>query len=258
MHRLMFVLVSVLAPATIVRADPRRSLGTGRSLGHFFGATRYRRSTSNQTGDNIKGTFAGATFECQLRSGVLRGEPAQRQNPPNGTIRLTVRGNDIQAEGSDEDGPFDFVARRPPALPAAPRAHPVHADEVLQLLLVEIRAGASHRFGRPRRHLERGRRRDHASGHTLAGRQPADRSLLCGRRLAWRYPGCDARTESASLATRRVSAINRPKCTGTPVLPRPAVRQTRNRFLEQLDAATRCRRGPPHQAFGTPQEHRCL
>jgi amidase len=122
MHRLMFVLVSVLTPATIV-AQPAALSGDWQVTQRFFGATHYATLHVDQTGDNIKGAFAGATFECQLRSGVCEGSLRNGTNPPNGTIKLTVRGNEIQADGSDEDGPFDFVARRPPAPPAAPRTH---------------------------------------------------------------------------------------------------------------------------------------
>ena len=44
-------------------------------------------------------------------------------DPPNGTIRLTLEGSEIRAEGSDADGPFDFVARRPAVPTGAPRTH---------------------------------------------------------------------------------------------------------------------------------------
>jgi amidase len=122
MYRLMFLLLSVLAPAAIPAQSAALS-GDWQVTQHFFGATRYVTLHVDQTGDNVKGTFAGTTFECQLRPGTCEGSLRDGTNPPKGTIRLTVRGDEIQAEGSDEDGPFDFVARRPPATPAAPRTH---------------------------------------------------------------------------------------------------------------------------------------
>ncbi|RPH54774.1 MAG: hypothetical protein EHM89_18110, partial [Acidobacteria bacterium] len=109
MHPLMFVLVSVLTPATIV-AQPAALSGDWQVTQRFFGATRYATLHIDQTGDNVKGTFAGATFECQLRPGVCAGSLRNGTNPPNGTIRLTVLGNEIQAEREDEDRQIELVA----------------------------------------------------------------------------------------------------------------------------------------------------
>src|SRR6476646_10371797 len=114
MYRLMFLLLSVLLPVTTAAQSAALS-GDWQVTQHFFGATRYMTLHVDQSGDDVKGTFGGTTFECQLRSGICEGSLRDATNPPKGTIRLTVRGNEIQAEGSDEDGPFDFVARRRPA-----------------------------------------------------------------------------------------------------------------------------------------------
>ena len=77
MHRLMLLLLTALVPATIA-AQPAALSGDWQVTMHFFGATRYATLHVDQTGDNLKGTVAGTTFECQLRSGALRGEPPQR------------------------------------------------------------------------------------------------------------------------------------------------------------------------------------
>jgi hypothetical protein len=103
MHPLMFVLVSVLTPATIV-AQPAALSGDWQVTQRFFGATRYATLHIDQTGDNVKGTFAGATFECQLRPGVCAGSLRNGTNPPNGTIRLTVLGNESRRRGRTRMG----------------------------------------------------------------------------------------------------------------------------------------------------------
>jgi acetamidase/formamidase len=118
----MFLLLSLLLPAAAI-AQPVDLSGDWQVTMHFFGATRYPTLHVDQTGDQVKGKFAGTTFDCQLKSGLCEGTLRSGTNPANGTIKLTVHGNEIQAEGSDADGPFDFVARRPPAQTATPRTH---------------------------------------------------------------------------------------------------------------------------------------
>jgi acetamidase/formamidase len=122
MHRLIVLFLSVLLPVTTA-AQPADLSGDWQVILHFFGATRYATLHVDQTGDSVKGTFGGTTFECQLRSGRCEGSMRDGTGPPRGTIALSVRPDGIQANGSDEDGPFDFVARRQPAPPAAARTH---------------------------------------------------------------------------------------------------------------------------------------
>ena len=123
MHRLMFALVSVLTPATIV-AQPAALSGDWQVTQHFFGATRYATLHVDQTGDNIKGSFAGATFECQLSVRRLRGEPAQRDESAE---------RDDQVDGPRQRNPGGGVGRgwavrfrRPPSAGPARGTHRAH------------------------------------------------------------------------------------------------------------------------------------
>ena len=88
---------------------------------HFFGSTQYAILHLEQTGEKVTGTIFGTEIECQLKSTMCAGTVRDGINPPNGTIRLMLEGSEIQAEGSDGDGPFDFVARRPVVPTGAPR-----------------------------------------------------------------------------------------------------------------------------------------
>jgi len=121
MHRSLLVLVVLLAPATL----PAQSTLSGdwQVTAHQLGSTRYGLLRLQQAGEKVTGTIFGLTIECQLQSTVCAGPIRVGNDPPNGTIRLTIKGAEIQAEGSDEDGPFDFVARRPAAASGPPRTH---------------------------------------------------------------------------------------------------------------------------------------
>ena len=111
----------MLAPATLLGQSTLS--GDWQATVHLFGSTRYTILHLEQTGEKITGTIFGTKIECQLQSTVCAGTVREGDAPPNGTIRLTLKGSEIQAEGSDADGPFDFVARRPAAPSGAPRTH---------------------------------------------------------------------------------------------------------------------------------------
>jgi acetamidase/formamidase len=121
MRRPLLALVVLLAPATPL-AQSNLS-GDWQVTAHQLGSTRYAVLRLEQAGEKVTGTIFGTRIECQLQSTVCAGTIRVGNDPPNGTIRLTIKGGEIQAEGSDEDGPFDFVARRPVAPSGPPRTH---------------------------------------------------------------------------------------------------------------------------------------
>ena len=121
MRRPLLAFLMIFTPATLL-AQSNLS-GDWQATAHQFGSTQYFILHIEQTGEKVTGTIFGATIECQLQSTVCAGTLRERSDRPNGTIRLTITGNEIQAEGSDPDGPFDFVARRPVAPSGAPRTH---------------------------------------------------------------------------------------------------------------------------------------
>lgn len=117
---LLAVLIMV-TPATLVGQS--NLAGDWQATVHVFGSTQYATIHFEQMGDKVTGTIFGTTIECQLQSTVCAGTVREGNDPPNGTIRLTIKDSEIQAEGSDTDGPFDFVARRPVTATATPRTH---------------------------------------------------------------------------------------------------------------------------------------
>ena len=121
MRQPLFALLMMLMPAPMLAQSTLS--GDWQATVHLFGSTRYGILHLEQTGDKVTGTISGSTIECQLQSTVCVGTVREGNDPPNGTIRLTVKGNEIQAEGSDADGPFDFVARRPLVSTESPRTH---------------------------------------------------------------------------------------------------------------------------------------
>lgn len=121
MRRPLLALLVTLTPATLL-AQSNLS-GDWQATVHQFGSTQYGLLHLEQTGEKVIGTIFGARIACQLQATVCAGTVREGNDPPNGTIRLTIKGSEIQAEGSDADGPFEFVARRPVMPSGAPRTH---------------------------------------------------------------------------------------------------------------------------------------
>lgn len=121
MRRTLLALVMMLTPATLLGQSTLS--GDWQATVHLFGSTRYTILHLEQTGEKVTGTIFGNRIECQLQSAVCAGTVREGNDPPNGTIRLTITSSEIQAEGSDADGPFDFVARRPVMPNGPPRTH---------------------------------------------------------------------------------------------------------------------------------------
>jgi amidase len=121
MRRTLLALLMMLTPGTLL-AQSNLS-GDWEATAHLFGSTQYTILHLEQTSEKVTGTIFGTKIECQLQSTVCDGTVRRGDGPPNGTIRLTLKGSEIQAEGSDANGPFDFVARRPVLSRAAPRTH---------------------------------------------------------------------------------------------------------------------------------------
>jgi acetamidase/formamidase len=92
--------------------------GDWQTTARRLGATQYMILNLVQDGEKITGTFGGLKIECALRNNVCEGDLRRGTNPPNGKIKLTVKGSEILGEGTDQDVPVTFVARRPPAPPA--------------------------------------------------------------------------------------------------------------------------------------------
>ncbi len=91
---------------------------------HFSDRRSHEILHLDQNGDKVTGTiFETEDSNVSCNRTCAREPFATGNDPPNGTIRLTLEGSEIQAEGSDADGPFDFVARRPTVLTGAPRTH---------------------------------------------------------------------------------------------------------------------------------------
>jgi acetamidase/formamidase len=121
MRRLLPALLLMLTPSTLLGQSTFS--GDWQATVHFFGSTQYATIHLEQTGEKVTGTIFGTKIECQVQATVCAGTVREGENPPNGTIRITLKGSEIQAQGSDTDGPFDFVARRPVAPSGAPRTH---------------------------------------------------------------------------------------------------------------------------------------
>jgi amidase len=121
MRRPLLTLLLMLTPAALLGQSTLS--GDWQATVHFFGSTQYATIHFEQAGDKVTGTIFGTKIDCQLQGTVCAGTVREGDDPPNGTIRITLKGGEIQAEGSDTDGPFDFVARRPVMPSGTPRTH---------------------------------------------------------------------------------------------------------------------------------------
>jgi len=123
MRRLFLGLLGVLSPVTLL-AQPASLSGDWQATVHLFGSTQYAVLHLEQTGEKVIGTIFGTRIECQLRAGVCEGTLGDGTTRPSGAIKMTLRGSEIQGEGSRDDAPIEFVARRPPATGGGtPRTH---------------------------------------------------------------------------------------------------------------------------------------
>ena len=121
MRRPLLALLMMVTPAALLGQS--KLSGDWQATVHFFGSTQYAIIHFEQTGDKVTGTIFGTKIECQLQATVCTGTVREGSDPPNGTIRITLKGSEIQGQGSDTDGPFDFVARQPAPTSGAPRTH---------------------------------------------------------------------------------------------------------------------------------------
>ena len=121
MRRPLLALLMMLTPAALLGQTDLS--GDWQATVHFFESTQYATLHLEQSGDKVTGTMFGTTIECQLHAAVCAGRVREGNDPPNGTIRITLKGTEIHAEGSDADGPFEFVARRAVVTTGAPRTH---------------------------------------------------------------------------------------------------------------------------------------
>ena len=75
----------------------------------------------DQSGDQISGTFGPVKLAGTFRNGVI--DAKSDESGRQGTLTATVKGNEMEGGGQDEEGPFTFTARRAPTATAAPVSH---------------------------------------------------------------------------------------------------------------------------------------
>jgi hypothetical protein len=97
MRRPLLTLLLMLAPATLLGQSSLS--GDWQATVHFFGSTQYATIHFEQAGDKVTGTIFGTKIDCQLQGTVCAGTVREGDDPPNGTIRITLKGGEIQAEG---------------------------------------------------------------------------------------------------------------------------------------------------------------
>lgn len=72
----------------------------------------------DQSGDRISGSFGPVKLTGTLRNGVI--ETTSDEHGRKGTLTATVKGDEMEGGGRDEEGPFTFTARRPHAATGSP------------------------------------------------------------------------------------------------------------------------------------------
>lgn len=120
---LRFLAVGLVLVTTGLCAQSTSVAGDWQTTANQLGAVQYFILHLNQDGARVTGTFAGLKIECQLSGSTCEGDLRRGTNAPNGKLKLTIRGNELIGNGTDEDGSFDFVAKHPPAAPAAAKTH---------------------------------------------------------------------------------------------------------------------------------------
>ena len=75
----------------------------------------------DQSGDQISGQFGPVKLTGTFRKGVIEAKSNERGR--KGTLTATVKGDEMEGGGQDEEGPFTFTAQRPRAATGAPVSH---------------------------------------------------------------------------------------------------------------------------------------
>jgi acetamidase/formamidase len=74
----------------------------------------------DQSGDQISGKFGPVKLTGTLRNGMIEAKSDERGR--KGTLTATVKGDEMEGGGQDEEGPFTFTARRTHAA-GSPKSH---------------------------------------------------------------------------------------------------------------------------------------
>jgi len=90
-HRSLLALLVLLTPTTLLGQS--NLTGDWQATLHFFGAMRYGILHLEQAGEKVTGTLSGTKIECQLQGALCAGTVRDGDDPANGTIRLTLKGN---------------------------------------------------------------------------------------------------------------------------------------------------------------------
>jgi Predicted acetamidase/formamidase len=75
----------------------------------------------DQSGDQISGSFGPVKLTGTYRNSAI--DAKSDEHGRKGTLTATVKGDEMQGGGEDEEGPFTFTARRVPGTTAAPKYH---------------------------------------------------------------------------------------------------------------------------------------
>lgn len=75
----------------------------------------------DQSGDQISGKFGPVKLTGTVRNGAIEATSDERGR--KGTLTATVKGDEMEGGGQDEEGPFTFTARRGHPATRSPRSH---------------------------------------------------------------------------------------------------------------------------------------
>jgi acetamidase/formamidase len=112
------LLIALWAPALV--AQPKIA-GDWQLSHRQLSSVGYYMLHIEQTGDQITGTFGPVKLTGTFRNGVIKA--TSDESGRKGTLTATVKGNEMEGGGQDEEGPFTFTARRTPTATAAPVSH---------------------------------------------------------------------------------------------------------------------------------------
>jgi len=91
----------------------------------------------DQSGDKLTGTFGPVKLTGTFRNGVIEAKSDESGRP--GTLTATVKGNEMEGGGEDEEGPFTFTARRTSPKTTAPVSHQFTPTEFHHYFTASIR-----------------------------------------------------------------------------------------------------------------------
>jgi amidase len=125
MHAIIIHMIVTFALFLLAFAAPQATTFTGEWLLTWDQmGPQYIRVSVTQEGAAVRATWENESIQCTQTDNVCLGTVTENGNPEAGKAKITMNGDEIKGEGTDLEGAFTFIGKRPLVPPpGGPRTH---------------------------------------------------------------------------------------------------------------------------------------